>query len=214
VPGTRALSLFLVNERPEGDRRHADAQFVFQVRLELEFKHGFLPRPNRRDEASLEWDERVADLQFRARCEFAVGHGVSTAVPDCTEPVRRVRTTWLPRAEVYRVETRDEPAVTTSVEALAALQDGPTTRRALSPQPELYYDPRSVEQAAHASMHAKFVVVDERFTLITSANFTGRGQSRNVEVGVLIDDSAFAVWVLEQWRGLVAAGLVERYTRR
>lgn len=82
------------------------------------------------------------------------------------------------------------------------------------PVPELYYDPRSVEQAAHASMHAKFVVVDDRLTLITSANFTGRGQTRNVEAGVLIDDADFAVRVLEQWRGLVAAGLVERHVER
>jgi hypothetical protein len=138
VPGTRALSLFLVNERPVGERGRQDEMFAFQVALELEHEHGFVPRPNRRDESSEEWDERVADLQFRERCELAVGHGVSTDVPDCTEPVRRVRTTWLPRAEVRRVETRDEPAVTTSVEALAALADGKAARLALVPLVEAY----------------------------------------------------------------------------
>lgn len=43
-----------------------------------------------------------------------------------------------------------------------------------------------------ASLHAKCVVVDGRHTLITSANFTDRGQTRNVEVGVLLDDVALA----------------------
>lgn len=43
-----------------------------------------------------------------------------------------------------------------------------------------------------ASLHAKCVVVDHRWCFITSANFTNRGQSRNVEVGVLLDDAELA----------------------
>lgn len=43
-----------------------------------------------------------------------------------------------------------------------------------------------------ASLHAKCVVVDGRWVLVTSANFTDRGQTRNVEVGVLLDDSNLA----------------------
>ena len=41
-------------------------------------------------------------------------------------------------------------------------------------------------------MDAKCVVVDERFTLIGSANFTSRGQERNTEAGVLIEDEGVA----------------------
>ena len=62
-----------------------------------------------------------------------------------------------------------------------------------------------------ANLHAKCVVVDECRTLIgLSANFTDRGRTRNVEVGVLIDDAAFASRLVQQWRGLVEAGLLVR----
>ena len=43
-------------------------------------------------------------------------------------------------------------------------------------RPELYYDPRSAENFGVASLHAKCLVVDHEQTLITSANFTERGQ--------------------------------------
>lgn len=129
--GTRALSLFVVNERPVGEKGRADEQFLFQVWLELEFDGGLVPRPNVRDELSDQWDERVADLQFRERCEYAVGHGISVEVPEQDGLVTRVRTTWLPRAEVRRVITRDEPGVTTSMEALGDLSDGDAVRAAL-----------------------------------------------------------------------------------
>lgn len=51
-----------------------------------------------------------------------------------------------------------------------------------------------------ASMHAKCVVVDGRHTLITSANFTDRGQTRNIEVGALIDDVALAESIESQFQ--------------
>ena len=76
--------------------------------------------------------------------------------------------------------------------------------------PEFYYDPRTVEPASVESLHAKCVVVDARITLIGSANFTDRGQTRNIEVGVLIDDAAFARQVALQWQGLVNQKLVQR----
>jgi phosphatidylserine/phosphatidylglycerophosphate/cardiolipin synthase-like enzyme len=78
------------------------------------------------------------------------------------------------------------------------------------PYPRFYYDPRTVEPNSTASLHAKCVVVDERRTLIGSANFTDRGQTRNVEIGVLIDEAAFAREVVLQWQGLVNQGFVEQ----
>jgi phosphatidylserine/phosphatidylglycerophosphate/cardiolipin synthase-like enzyme len=80
------------------------------------------------------------------------------------------------------------------------------------PHPDIYWDPRTAAPGPPwASLHAKCVVVDEARTLITSANFTDRGQSRNIEVGVLIEDAAFATELSAQWRLLVVAGLVRRY---
>lgn len=54
--------------------------------------------------------------------------------------------------------------------------------------PELYYDPRSLEQSTdkRSSLHAKCVIVDRRVALITSANFTEAAQQRNIEVGLLV----------------------------
>lgn len=52
------------------------------------------------------------------------------------------------------------------------------------------------EQGVFASLHAKCVVVDGRWVFVTSANFTDWGQTRNVEVGVLLDDARLAA-VLE-----------------
>lgn len=78
-------------------------------------------------------------------------------------------------------------------------------------KPELYYDPRSAESYGIASLHAKCLVVDHEQTLITSANFTERGQERNIEVGVLIRDRAFANALERQWFNLISAKAVVRW---
>jgi hypothetical protein len=76
------------------------------------------------------------------------------------------------------------------------------------PSPTIYYDRRSAIPGSRASLHAKCIVVDNRKALVTSANFTDRGQTRNIEVGVLIEDPRFASRLAGQWRGLVEAGIV------
>lgn len=75
------------------------------------------------------------------------------------------------------------------------------------PNPTLRYTPLGATKGQWASMHAKCMVVDERFTLITSANFTNRGQTRNIEAGVLIDSPAFAQEFLAHWARLVELGI-------
>lgn len=60
------------------------------------------------------------------------------------------------------------------------------------PFPMIFFDERILTEGIYASLHAKCVVVDERIALVTSSNFTDRGQRRNVEVGVLLEDSGFA----------------------
>ncbi|HEX4334348.1 MAG TPA: phospholipase D-like domain-containing protein [Polyangiaceae bacterium] len=78
------------------------------------------------------------------------------------------------------------------------------------PGPTVYFDPRTAEHASPVSLHAKCVVIDHECTLITSANFTERGQTRNLEAGVFIEDRAFAGSLERQWRNLVEAGVVVR----
>lgn len=80
------------------------------------------------------------------------------------------------------------------------------------PYPDIYYDPRSaVEGPPWVSLHAKCIVVDDHWVFITSANFTERAQTRNLEVGVCIEDRAFAGDLAAQWRMLVNADLVTPY---
>lgn len=76
--------------------------------------------------------------------------------------------------------------------------------------PQLYYDPRalSLDPGPRASLHAKCIVVDRRWSLITSANFTEAAQERNIEAGVLIDDPHLAAAVESQLENLIMANAV------
>jgi phospholipase D-like protein len=78
------------------------------------------------------------------------------------------------------------------------------------PKPVVYFDPRTADKQSAVSMHAKCVVIDHEYTLITSANFTDRGQTRNIEAGVAIEDRVFAASLERQWLNLVQAGVVVR----
>jgi phosphatidylserine/phosphatidylglycerophosphate/cardiolipin synthase-like enzyme len=80
------------------------------------------------------------------------------------------------------------------------------------PRPDVFYDPRTAAPGPPwASLHAKCVVVDDERSLVTSANFTTRGQTRNIEAGVLITDSGYSELLAGQWRQLVNEGLVRKY---
>jgi len=78
--------------------------------------------------------------------------------------------------------------------------------------PEVYYDPRSLDldEHEHAVLHAKCVVIDNRQTFVTSANFTEAAQQRNIEVGVLIDDRVLSERVTLQFERLIEAGALRR----
>jgi phosphatidylserine/phosphatidylglycerophosphate/cardiolipin synthase-like enzyme len=78
------------------------------------------------------------------------------------------------------------------------------------PLPAIYCDPRTAGPESRASLHAKCIVVDETRALVTSANFTDRGQTRNIEMGVLVDDPVLASRLVHQWRGLIESGLVTK----
>jgi hypothetical protein len=143
-PGTRALSLFLVNRREiPSEKGHADEAFLFQVELELDCSSGLLPRPDRTAESEeRDRDDRIADLQYRDRAEIAVGHGVAVeVVPDAVGPagrITRVRTTWIPTSVVHRVKTHEEPAIDTRMIALGELEDAAAVTSKLGPLPVLY----------------------------------------------------------------------------
>lgn len=76
------------------------------------------------------------------------------------------------------------------------------------PFPEVYVDAR--EDPGFSSLHSKCVVVDDAQSFVTSANFTDRGQRRNIEVGLLVESREVAVRLREQWLGLISAGHFKR----
>lgn len=81
------------------------------------------------------------------------------------------------------------------------------------PRPKLYYDRRALTPGPPwHSLHAKCLVVDGVRAFVSSANFTQRGQERNIEVGVLIEDPSFASYLSGQWLGLVDAGIVGEHS--
>ena len=59
-------------------------------------------------------------------------------------------------------------------------------------RPVIYYDPRTVAARSSINLHAKCVIVDARWALVGSANFTHNAQARSIELGVLIEDANFA----------------------
>jgi hypothetical protein len=131
--GTRSVSLFLVNRRKPAPDELRDTAFAFQAALEVRGEQPFVPRPNLRGLESDDWDERVADLQYRDVCEYAVGHGISTrAVLDQTCCCREVHTRWIPAAEVERVAPSPMEGVELAMEKLAALPDAAAAKASLS----------------------------------------------------------------------------------
>lgn len=80
------------------------------------------------------------------------------------------------------------------------------------PRPRLYYDKRALHPGPpFCSLHAKCVVVDGARAFVSSANFTQRGQERNIEVGVLIEDASFAGYLAGQWQGLIETGIAGEF---
>jgi hypothetical protein len=140
-PGTRSVSVFLVNYRPSAPDPTRDEGYIFQVDLTLSMEEPFVPRPNLRGLISSkeDTDENIADLQYRDCFEHAVGHGVSTSAdldPDGT--CHTVRTEWVPVAAVEKVEPGEVPGVELAMEALGSLADSASARSRLEALSKFY----------------------------------------------------------------------------
>ncbi len=139
-PGTRSVSVFLVNHRtpvpPEVGE--PDLACVFQPEIEVRSEHPFVPRPDLRGAQAAEWDEQVADLHYADTPALATGHGVSTDWEIVDGSCHLLRTAWIPSAEVDKTETVDVPGVELSMNALGALADGAAAETALQRLVEQY----------------------------------------------------------------------------
>jgi hypothetical protein len=128
--GARALCVFLVNGRQPTERAYqANA---YQACLRLKCEAGFVPRPDLRgggDSApEVEWDEQVADLQYRNAFSFVSGIGCSAEPFGQKEPggCQLIQTCWIPSAGVEYVghlEASALPGVELGMEALADIHD-------------------------------------------------------------------------------------------
>jgi len=136
-PGTRSVSIFLVNHRaPIADE--SDIAYTFQTAIEVQSDHPFVPRPDLRGAQSREWDEQVADLHYADTPEYATGHGVSAEWEIVDGACHLLRTAWIPTAEVEKTVTANVPGVELSMEALGTLADGAAAEAALRPLVALY----------------------------------------------------------------------------
>ncbi len=105
-----------------------DTTFAFQTCLIVHCKEEFVPRPDSRGVDSDDWDE-AASLQYRHDYEFAVGQNVSALAHSihsghCTE----VCSTWIPTANVPRVEPAPIPNINLGIEALASAESAAAIR--------------------------------------------------------------------------------------
>lgn len=81
------------------------------------------------------------------------------------------------------------------------------------PLPQVFFDPRSLEEgdrAKRACLHAKVVVVDEESVFLSSANFTEAAQERNIELGFLLRSELIAARIRRFFDVLLQTGQLER----
>ena len=132
-PGTRSVSLFLVNGRRPSSDRERDEAFAFQAEIEVRSSVPFVPRPDPREVSGNDWDERVADLHYAHTPEYAAGHGVSADWTLVDGACRVLRTTWTPAADVEKTETFEVPGVELDMRMLGRLADDSAAEAALTP---------------------------------------------------------------------------------
>jgi phosphatidylserine/phosphatidylglycerophosphate/cardiolipin synthase-like enzyme len=75
---------------------------------------------------------------------------------------------------------------------------------------ELWHWPASQRTESGAKMHAKLAVADRRVLLITSANLTQSGVTKNIEAGLLIRGGTVPVRAAEHIDALRSAGILTR----
>jgi phosphatidylserine/phosphatidylglycerophosphate/cardiolipin synthase-like enzyme len=79
-----------------------------------------------------------------------------------------------------------------------------------SSHPSVFYDPRALDPDGPGGvLHAKAVVADDQAVFVTSANLTEAALDRNIELGVLIRDRAFALTIGGYFRNLIERSLLK-----
>ena len=138
-PGTRSVSVFLVNNRkPVSDR--PDRGYVFQPELEVGCDVPFVPRPDLRGAYADDWDDRVSDLHYADNPEYATGHGIAADWELHEGRCLVLRTRWIPTAQVEGTVAPGIDDVVLAMDALGDLNDGDAAAAALLPLVGQYRD--------------------------------------------------------------------------
>ncbi|MEH2369902.1 DrmB family protein [Nostoc sp.] len=139
--GTRSVSVFLVNNRLSTSDKQRDISYIFQASLIIHTPEALVPRPNLRGRDNNDWDENVADLQYRDDYEYAVGHNVSAiALTNPDGSCQEVCTAWIPTADVEKVIATQVKDVELGMEALADAPTPEALQNMLSPMVDAYAD--------------------------------------------------------------------------
>jgi hypothetical protein len=156
APGTRALALFVVNERAAvEDKARRDEGYVFQVGLEVRHKKGLEKRPDLAGQVATDWDDRVMDLQFRDQQAYAAGHGVAVDIITSEDRVIGARTEWIPDVSIKRVVTRSIEGVEVGMEPLSKLDSAQAVHAALDAIPEAYQQWLKSERKRFGALDSK-----------------------------------------------------------
>lgn len=133
--GSRAVSAFLVNYR-KPDENFVYRSCAFQAMLELACDAPLLPQPDLRGlgrNGDHDWDDKLADLQYRGIHEYSSGHGVATRTCGESGACYAVRTTWMPSHEVERVAASNILGVEFGMKALGDMEDPLAFKAAVTP---------------------------------------------------------------------------------
>ncbi len=201
--GTRSVSVFLVNHRDPAPDVHRDAAFVFQPELSLHALQAFVPRPNLRGHDSDDWDEQVADLQYRDAYEYAVGHNVSAvAVTDRAGRCREVRSAWMPTADVEKV-IPSESGAELGMEALAAADSLGALR--------VMIEPMVAEYATWIDEQARTAPADEKRAMVAKDLLEGAGRAKGrIQAGLDALEDPLALEAFRLTNRVIASAIRRR----
>jgi phosphatidylserine/phosphatidylglycerophosphate/cardiolipin synthase-like enzyme len=132
------------------------------------------------------------------------GREVFRALAQRMDEIPELRVTLVVNVERAKGDTRDESEIVREFADRFTKKEWSGKRL-----PDVFFDRRallSVGSEGRAVMHAKCVVVDERWVLVTSANFTEAAHSRNVEAGLTVGSPVLARSLTRAFERLISGG--------
>ena len=185
-PGTRAVSVFLVNDRSlADDPKDADETYAFQAAFSVECDLPVPPTPRPLRATCAELGRTGCSPALRGHAGVSpTGHGVSADWTIDKGECRQVCTTWVGSAEVEATKPNPVRDVELSMRRLGDLPDGTAAEQALLPMVSEYR--RWIESHAEAAASLPEPHRDVAQGLLQQARHASDRMERGV--GVLVAD--------------------------